>query len=133
MACSTFFNSHPVDLQGKVSEGENSYNSPEESLIAHQFIISTQKYWGIGVVLSPNRIATAAHVVSDVTVGETVTVKYAMGVRERFAQARLKVVDPANEIAILDLVDSQFPPQVTPKFCSHGYGGDKLVSRSAKR
>nr|GFC04352.1 hypothetical protein [Tanacetum cinerariifolium] len=128
--CSTFHEPRPVELQKKINSDANHFDQPVESLAAHQVVISSDKYWGMGVVLSKNRVATAAHVVDGVDIGKPITLKYVTRIKERFTyyQSILKYVDPTREIAILELVGEQLPPEATPAFCRHSYGGDKLVS-----
>ncbi|WP_183138974.1 trypsin-like peptidase domain-containing protein [Pseudomonas syringae group genomosp. 3] len=128
--CSTFHEPKPVNLPQIIEEARYGYERPALSLTEHQVVISTGKYWGMGVVLSPTRIATAAHVVSDVSVGDVVTIKYALGVREPFTRLKgvLKFVDAAHEVAILELLTDQLPARAPPVFCSHSVGGNKLAS-----
>jgi len=77
----------------------------------------------MGVPLSKTHIATAAHVVDNVTIGDDVKVFHIYN-RSQVHTAKLVYYSKNDEIAVLETSSGHSFP--TPARCEHSYGGQRI-------
>lgn len=134
--CTTFHQERPVDWAQKLDAVENARlrSSVTNTLIPSQVSISSKVgneiTTGLGVALTPSRIATVAHVVSRLKVNDPVTVNYApaLGAPIKTYAGRVTFLSPETEMAIVELVDDKLPAAALPKLCENSISGNTLVA-----
>ncbi|MGF1884725.1 serine protease [Photobacterium profundum] len=103
----------------------SSLNSVYQNQVRIEVQLKNAVSKGLGVALDSKHIATAAHVVNYLTVGDEATVIYQPSVNRQPLEYRAKLIklDEKADLAIMQLKKQKLPEFIIPKICKKSIGG----------
>ncbi|WP_417764908.1 hypothetical protein [Shewanella chilikensis] len=131
--CASFHEERAIEWDSRLSSRE--FDATEElkrmqAVLHSQVIVASHSSAGVveglGVPLSPMRIATVAHVVDHLSVGEDLKIAYVPfpGGQLTERDARLAYVSSESETAIIEVLGTALPESYIPTLCSKSVGGN---------
>ncbi|EJA7356563.1 trypsin-like peptidase domain-containing protein [Vibrio parahaemolyticus] len=121
--CSTYHEPKEFDLSTYDRQDALNHTPKFRDYPNFNVAIDSGKSTGLGVPISQNHIATVAHVVDHLKIGDEVEA-FVLGNEKLSVKGKLKYISSIDEIAVIEVEDGHHFNM--PLICDNSYGGQRI-------
>lgn len=122
-ACSSYHKYAEYDLSSYDEQDALKHIPNFDEYRNYSVVLDSGHATGMGVPISSNHIATVAHVVGDLKIGDYVKV-FNLGDEKSVLDGKLIYVSPLDEVAVIDI--EQGHKFAIPQLCDNSFGGQRI-------